>query len=128
MFAISPSQTLTFTLISAAVLALVFTWSVAKNYRIPNPIFSLARALASFVATWLLWGSISGAGNGTTASTQIGLIPYLTLEYTKPANQWMAEAMLNWGRLSLTIALTGLILFGLSFVLGRLAAISDRRR
>ncbi|HMT93963.1 hypothetical protein [uncultured Thiothrix sp.] len=127
MFALSPSQTLTFTLMSAAVLALVFTWSVAKNHRIPNPMFSLARALASFVATWLLWGSISGAGNDMTANTQIGLIPYLTLEYTKLADQWMAEAMLNWGRLSLTIALTGLILFGLSFVFGRLAAISDRR-
>lgn len=127
MFALSPNQTLTLTLISAAILALVFTLSVAKNHRIPNPVFSLARALASFVVTWLLWGNLSGSGHDTTANTQIGLIPYLTLEYTKTAEQWMAEASLHWGRLSLTIAFTGLVLFGLSFVLGRLAAISDRK-
>lgn len=128
MFALSPSQTLTVTLISAAVLALVFTLSVAKSHRIPNPIFSLARALASFAAIWLLWGSISGVGNTMTATTQIGFIPYLTLEYTKSAEQWMAEASLHWGSLSITLVLTGLVLLGLSFVLAHLAAISDRRR
>lgn len=128
MLVLSPNQTLIFTLISAAILALVFTLSVAKNHRIPNPIFSLARALASFVATWLIWGSIVGSGNATTATNQIGLIPYLTLEYSKPAEQWLAQFTLHWGALSLTIALTGLALFSLSFVLGHLAAISDRRR
>ena len=128
MFALSPSQTLTLTLISAAILALAFALSVAKHHRIPNPIFSLARALASFAATWLIWGSLVGSGNETTATTQIGLIPYLTLEYTKPAEHWMAQASLHWGALSLSIALTGLVLFILSFALGHLAAISDRRR
>ena len=127
MFTLSPSQTFTVTLMSAAVFALIVTLSVTKNHRIPNPVFSLARALASFAATWLLLGSISGLVNAITAMTQIGLIPYLTLEYTKPAEQWLAQASLHWGNLSLTIALTGLVLLGLSFSLGHLAAISDRR-
>lgn len=128
MFALSPSQTLVFTLISAAILALVFSLSIGKKHKIPNPMFSLARALASFVATWLIWGNLTSTGNATSASTQIGLIPYLRINYTRPSEQWLAQLSLDWGALSLTIALTGLALLALSVVLGHLAAISDRRR
>lgn len=116
-------------MLSAAIFALSINLLLTKQHRIANPIFSLARALASFVSTWLLWGAVHGENNGETATTYIGLLEYLTLQHTRsPEQQWLSQAVISWSHLGMTLVLTAGAIFIISFILSRLGSISDRQR
>lgn len=116
-------------MLSAAIFALSINLLITKQHKIANPIFSLARALASFISTWLLWGAVHGENNGETAITHIGLLQYLALQHTRvPEQQWLSQPVISWPHLGMTIVLTAGAIFILSFILSRLGAISDRQR
>lgn len=133
MLAITPNNIFLLSLVSAAVLALLITLPIVWKWKIPNPSFSLGRALATFVALWLLWGNLSGSMNFKDAVTQegytqLGIFKYLTVQFTQNAGQgWLASAELELVALILTLITTLVAAFSISFILGRLAAISDRR-
>lgn len=129
MYSLSPGYAFFFTMLSAAIFALSINLLITKQHKIANPIFSLARALASFISTWLLWGAVHGENNGETAITHIGLLQYLALQHTRvPEQQWLSQPVISWPHLGMTIVLTAGAIFILSFILSRLGAISDRQR
>lgn len=130
MLETTPNSIYLLTLISSASLALVLTLVIAFNWKIPNPSFSLVRSLASFAAIWLLWGRISGSVNFNqgTGESQIGIFDYIVVQLTRKTEQtWFASIELNSNALLITLLSTGLVIFGISLILSRLAAISDRR-
>jgi hypothetical protein len=60
---------------------------------------------------------------------QLGFFKYLTVQFLPAAQQsWLASAELELTSLIFTLMTTLLAAFGFSFILSRLAAISDRRR
>ena len=130
---LTPSSIFLITLSSAAGLAWIITFVIKRKYPIANPIFSLARFLASFVLIWLLWGSLSSQGESAetlyTSSYQIGAFKYLFVQLTQERGQ--AWQLSNWNLdvfvLSLTAVLSVLASLGLSFILRHLSKISDRQ-
>lgn len=80
------------------------------------------------MSLWLLWGSMLGTSDSNSGTTQIGLLAYLNLQHTKTVEQWLTQPEFNFSAFILTLGLSCLIILSLSFLLARLAAISDRRR
>lgn len=134
MLAITPNNIYLVSLTSAAVLSLIVTLPIVFKWKIPNASFSLIRALATFAFIWLLWGSLSGSMNFKEATdqagyVQLGFFKYLTVQFLPTTQQsWLASAELELTSLIFTLITSLLAAFGFSFILSRLAAISDRRR
>ncbi|MFI0400585.1 MAG: hypothetical protein ACH34X_15970 [Thiolinea sp.] len=133
MLALNPNNIYFVTLGSTAILALLITLPIVSKWKIPNPSFSLVRALATFAAVWLLWAKLSGDVNleemaAQAVYVQVGTFKYLSLQFTLDVQKnWLASAQLELTSLLLTLVATFMAALGISFILSRLAKISDRR-
>lgn len=125
----TPTQNYFIILASAAVMSLLITFFVVHKFKITNAIFALVRAIATFTAIWLIWGNIARHAIDNVNYQQVGLFQYLTLQYIPNADQhWTISAELELVALVLSLVATLAATVGLSFILSRLAAISDRQR